>query len=299
MASRKEVLEQLQAVPQGQKDRLAHIDFMLLLKGETNRVDVTDRFNVTAPQVTRDFKLYKDLVPENIEYDKVMRKHWRGKKFKPLFEYDMVRTLSTLSQGFGDGMKGMPRLPMTCEAPYHLNKPTLEVISKVSEAMHRQCALTIEYNSLSSGKSKRDIVPHTLVDNGLRWHVRGFDRKSGEFRDFVLTRVMSAKVNDKAVAQEYELVIEDRPWMHRVNLEIVPHPKIKYSEAIAMDYAMEDGVLNVEVRAATVGYLLRLWNIDCSKDHSLTGSEYHLWLRNSEALYGISNMSIAAGYKAD
>lgn len=63
------------------------------------------------------------------------------------------------------------------------------------------------------------------------------------------------------------------------------------------DYNMEDGVKVVEVRAAVAGYWLRLWNIDCSTNHSLIGKEFHLWLRNSIALYDVDSVYLAPGYK--
>jgi len=83
-----------------------------------------------------------------------------------------------------------------------------------------------------------------------------------------------------------------------VELEIVPHPSLKHPETIAMDYCMERNILQVNVRAAVAGYLLRRWNIDCSEQHSLKGNEYHLWLKNYPALYGVDNLVIAPGYQA-
>ncbi len=50
------------------------------------------------------------------------------------------------------------------------------------------------------------------------------------------------------------------------------------------------------IRAAVAGYFLRRWNIDCSEDHSLRGNEYHLWLKNYPALYGVDNLLIAPAY---
>jgi hypothetical protein len=44
------------------------------------------------------------------------------------------------------------------------------------------------------------------------------------------------------------------------------------------------------------GYLLRRWNVDCTEDHSLKGGEFHLWLRNRQALYGVTNLILAPGY---
>lgn len=59
---------------------------------------------------------------------------------------------------------------------------------------------------------------------------------------------------------------------------------------------MQDGYLNVQVRAAVAGYVLRRWNVDCSAEHSLEGPEYHLWLSNQPTLYGVENLNLAPGY---
>lgn len=150
--------------------------------------------------------------------------------------------------------------------------------------------------SLSSGETTREIVPHTLVDNGLRWHVRGFDRKHNEFRDFVLTRIKAAGVLEDSTLSETELESQDRQWNRFVELELVPHPRIEHSEAIELDYGMTGGVLKLEIRAATAGYLLRQWNVDCSKAHSLEGTEYQLWLKNTPTLYGVGNLNLAPGF---
>ncbi|GIB72240.1 WYL domain-containing protein [Vibrio cholerae] len=58
---------------------------------------------------------------------------------------------------------------------------------------------------------------------------------------------------------------------------------------------MTGGVLNVEIRAAIAGYLLRLWNVDCSTNATLKDGGAQLHLRNSAALYGVKNLNIAPG----
>ena len=35
----------------------------------------------------------------------------------------------------------------------------------------------------------RLIAPHTLVYTGMRWHVRAYCEKNGQYRDFVLSRL--------------------------------------------------------------------------------------------------------------
>ncbi|GIU21122.1 WYL domain-containing protein [Shewanella hafniensis] len=294
-------LSQIAQLPQATRDRIAHIDFTLLFKGEAVRADLVDRFSIAAAQATKDFTMYRELAPGNIEYDQKLKLHKRGEAFEPLFDYDVVRTLATISQGYGDGFTGKVKPPLACEAPYHLNKPNLSIVAKVTEAIHKGKALRITYVSLSSGETTREIVPHTLVDNGLRWHVRGFDRKHAEFRDFVLTRIKAAVVLEDStlspsVIKESELETQDRQWNRFVELELVPHPRIEHSEAIELDYGMTGGVLKVEIRAATAGYLLRLWNVDCSKEALLKTPEFHLWLKNYQTLYGVGNLAIAPGF---
>ena len=286
---------QLANLPQATRDRIAHIDFTLLFKGEAVRADLVDRFSIAAAQATKDFTMYRELAPGNIEYDPKLKLHKRGDTFVPLFDYDVVRTLATISQGYGDGFTGKVKPPLSCEAPYHLNKPSLSIVAKVTEAIHKGKALNITYVSLSSGETTREIVPHTLVDNGLRWHVRGFDRKHGEFRDFVLTRIKEAVVLEASTLFEAELETQDRQWNRFVELELVPHPRIEHSEAIELDYGMTGGVMKVEIRAATAGYLLRLWNVDCSNDASIHESGTQLLLKNRAALYGVKNLNIALG----
>lgn len=297
VVAKSDKLSQIAQLPQATRDRIAHIDFTLLFKGEAVRADLVDRFSIAAAQATKDFTMYRELAPGNIEYDQKLKLHKRGEAFEPLFDYDVVRTLATISQGYGDGFTGKVKPPLACEAPYHLNKPNLSIVAKVTEAIHKGKALSITYVSLSSGETMREIVPHTLVDNGLRWHVRGFDRKHSEFRDFVLTRIKAVSVLEDSTLSETELETQDRQWNRFVELELVPHPRIEHSEAIELDYGMTGGVLKVEIRAATAGYLLRLWNVDCSNNYSLIGPEYQLWLSNGQALYGVKNDALLPGYR--
>lgn len=42
--------------------------------------------------------------------------------------------------------------------------------------------------------------------------------------------------------------------------------------------------------------MLRRWNVGCTPDHSLRAGENHLWLKNRQALYGVTNLVLALGY---
>jgi hypothetical protein len=45
-------------------------------------------------------------------------------------------------------------------------------------------------------------------------------------------------------------------------------------------YRMTGGLLSLKLRAATAGYILRQWSVDCSADHRLRDPEFRLWLKD-------------------
>lgn len=289
---------QIADLTQPQRDRLAFIELRVRFVGEIRRQDLVARFGIQAAAATRDIAQYKDIAPRNLDYDPKGKVYVRGEWFRPTFEFPVERVLAWLSQGFGDGepLRVKPFVP--CEGPALLNKPDLETLSVLTRAIHRKCAVEIAYRALSSGLTTREIVPFALADNGLRWHVRAYDRRSGQFRDFVLTRIADARLIP-GDPEEQEMPDQDNQWSRIVELELVPHPaNVQHPDTIEADYGMDGGVLRIRVRAALAGYLLRRWNVDCTESHSLKGTEYHLWLRNHLSLVDVANLSIAPGYMA-
>jgi hypothetical protein len=91
---------------------------------------------------------------------------------------------------------------------------------------------------------------------------------------------------------------DDIQWTRIVEVELVPHPDQPRPEIIARDYGFTGGVLALKLRAATAGYMLRRWSVDCSPDHRLRGPEYRLWLKDHLALYGVKNALLAPGYRS-
>lgn len=289
---------QLEKVSQAQRERLFHIDFKLYFLGSVNRTDLVSRFGIKEAAASRDLSLYKDLAPKNIEYDTKAKTYIQRDGFTPLFEYSGSQTLAALLHGFGDDFVGTQKPIVTCEAPTQLNYPNIQTLAFITRAIHNSQVLKIQYRSLSSGLSEREIVPFALIDNGLRWHVRGYDRARNRFADFVVNRIEAPQLISEEIPEE-QTKAADNQWNRIVDLHIVPHPKLSHPETIEAEYVMNSGLLNLNVRAALAGYVLRKWNVDCSKEHTLAGPEYHLWLKNTPTLYGVDNLSLAPGYKPD
>lgn len=287
--------QRVKILSQPQRERLAYIDFRLYFIGQIGRPDLSSRFGVAPAGATRDLTLYREVAPQNIEFDGSNKIYRIGKSFVPVFEHAPQRVLSALSLGFGDGVNGWPEPLLPCESPAALTNPCMDVLAPICRAIHAKRPVAIRYYSVNSGESERVIVPFALVDSGLRWHVRAFDRKTEEFRDFVITRIESPRTLDEnpKVGERPE---DDTQWTRIIEIELIPHPDQPRPEITARDYGFTGGVLALKLRAAAAGYMLRRWSVDCSPDHHLRGPEYRLWLKDHLALYGVKNALLAPGY---
>lgn len=290
---------EIEDLTQPQRDRLAFIELRVRFLGEVRRQDLFSRFSIQAAAASRDLATYKDLMPGNIDYDSKSKVYVRADLFRPLFDFGASRVLTWLAQGYGDNEPTRYRPPIPAEAATEISSPDLETLSVITRAIYRKTPIHITYRALTSGMTSREIVPFALADNGRRWHVRAYDRRKGEFRDFVLARVADAFFVDGAIADN-ERPDQDIQWNRVVELELVPHPaNMRNPDTIEAEYSMTDGRLVTRARAALVGYMLRSWNVDCTPDHSLKGGENHLWLKNRQALYGVENLVLAPGYKPE
>lgn len=183
------------------------------------------------------------------------------------------------------------------ESPSRLTLPDLNAPAGVTRAIHLECPLAIEYHSISSGRTERESIPFALIDNGLRWHVRAFDRKSREFRDFVITQIKRPVVLTGQPVAPHETSDQDIQWIRIVELELVTHPAQPRQEITEIDYGIKDGSIRMRVRAAVAGYTLLHWSVDCSPNHSLRDEKYRLWLSDPLTLYGVENAKLAPGYQ--
>lgn len=279
---------------QTQRERLAFLELRAFFTGELRRADLEARFGIKPAAASRDLSAYRELAPSNLDYDAVGRCYRPSNVFQAVFDFQQERVLSWLLEGFGDGLNLGLRQAAPCEGPGHLVKPDLNVLGAITRSLCAKRSLKVSYLSLSSGSKRREIVPVALADNGLRWHVRAYDRSRDRFSDFVLTRIVSAIETEGPVA-DHELLGADEQWARIVDMELVPHPAIAWPKAVEADYGMQDGVLKIKARAALAGYMLRRWSIDSTPDHTLDPAGHHLWLRNPQTLYGVESAVLAPG----
>lgn len=279
-----------------QRERLAYLELRLYFLGEVSRQDLMTRFGIAPAAATRDFAVYRDAAPENIQFESSRKTYVIGDNFFPAFEHFPERVLPALTMGIGDGVKPIQGALITSELPVPVNRPAMSILAVVTRAIHQKKALRLSYFSYTSGKSEREIVPFALISDGLRWHARGFDRKTRQFRDFVLTRMESPSLIKNEAIYSDETPEKDIQWQRIVELAFVPHPDKPRPEITIRDHGMKDGVLQLNARAAMVGYILQQWHVDCSPDHSIKDPAFRLWLKDHLTLYGVESAKFAPGY---
>ena len=286
----------LSALSAAQRLRLAFIEFRVWFYGEVARKHVLERFEIATAAGTRDLMLYKQLAPNNVSYD---QKHYRYlPTFSPLFQHDADKVLAALTAGVSAADTGRSSETISHAAPKRLNQPTLDTLATVTRAIHAGQVLSLTFLSMKKGPGKRIIVPHSLVDSGLRWHVRAFDRTKGHFRDLVLTRMENVHaLTDCSPPALQELIAADTQWNRMFTLTLIPHPSRPHPEVIAKDFGMQQGQLKVSVRGAVAGYVMRQWQVDCSPDASLRGQEIRLRLADPATLHGAGSAALAPGYQ--
>lgn len=279
-----------------QRERLAFIDFQLYFLGELRRNDLVERFGISAVVATRTIADYLALAPNNCKLDNKKKVYRPEPGFTPWHQHSARQVLATLTQGLALSFGHEQNSLLPCELSPELSMPKLDILAPITRAIHQGKVIKIRYVSAKSGEAEREAVPFALVNNRVRWHMRAYDRKNGKFIDLVLRRITSVSILEDEPIGDHERATSDFEWNRIISLELVPHPELEHPEAILLDYDMPDGVLKVNVRAANVGYLMKLWAIDCSPDHSLPSKEFHLWLRDPLSIYGAPSVTLAPGY---
>ena len=264
------------------KERLAHIEFIAYFLGKVGRKDLVERFGISEPAATRDFREYNKLAPNNLIYDLAQRVYLANNNFSPAFKLSPEKCLSTLTAGYGDCLySNDSELCFSAK----IGVPDLNKLSIVTRAISLNRPIKIHYASTTSGVSEKEIIPFAIIDNGIRWHVRAYDREKTRFADFVVNRIIDVDFANNQIVLEHERINKDSSWNDFVELRIQPHPSLRYKEAIEIEYNMKDGFFSKKIRLALVGYILRSWNVDSTSDASLVGGHYQLHLANAEEVF--------------
>ena len=260
----------IEKISYAQRQRLQFIESVAYWEGGVDRPRVSKVFGVTQNHVTKDFRLYRQAFPENLDYVLSERVYRPSAAFQPRFasgrpeEYlsllrSSVECQSTaLMPVMGGGVSSVA-------LPVPIGQIEPDVLFAVTRAIKRRLCLRLEYQGLRVDvPATRTVWPRGLVFAGFRWHIRAYDVESGTYEDIVLSRILSARQCDEPHATELP---SDNAWDDEITIEVIPSTRLNQvqQEVIAKEYGMtrHDGwVWSVPLKRCLIPYFLRVHRFD-------------------------------------
>lgn len=257
-----------------QEKRLKFIELLAFFHGIVSQEDIMKKFNVSVESATNTLSKYNQLAPKNLNYNTHLKSYEISPTFKPIYNMDMF----------------LEHIPLYT-IPF-LNNPIddieIENIAIISRAIQRTHPLKITYSSVSSGITKREIVPVAFANTLIRWHLRAYDRKRKKYIDFVFKRILRVEETEDNTIKDNEHPKNDKEWHLFVELKINHY---------LSDRSLHN-TYNVKVRSAMAGYFLQFWNVDCSSNIiNLKERKYKYFLENVEEISKLANLKLAPEYE--
>ena len=277
-------------IKQATRQRLEFIEVMAFYTGVVTRSDVARVFGLSDAAATKDLKLYGEMAPDNLIYKHNVFGFVPSDSFVEMFaDLEPARVLPMIAANLprtGSTDEETPVYGVTVESlPLPNRLPGKQVLAQIIRAIRNRKKLTVIYRSLSGRGSNeaRILEPHSLINTGTRWHFRAYNEETYDFRDFVLSRVLDAKLLDEDAESSAQY---DDDWMELVSLKLTPHPKLSEEQRIILmtDYSAKDNVIEIEVRRALIGYVLQRLSVDTTSDHSMNPSAYQLIVMNRDEI---------------
>jgi hypothetical protein len=120
--------------------------------------------------------------------------------------------------------------------PWTFSSPPPKAFATVHLAISERQTLRFSYRSMGNPEPHaRSLEPHTLVQAGRRWHVRGRCPDTNDFRDFVLGRMDAIKRTQELATTTAE---NDTAWNTLVKVKLAPHPSLSDAQqsVVAQEY---------------------------------------------------------------
>lgn len=247
------------------KDRYQYLLLKIFWEGSICRKDLIDKFAIVPSQATKDFAYIKENFEGAIQYDSKLKRYIPDSKLLDhIGEHSFsayVETVLMISKNVYEISPSGSSIPVDTYRKIHL-------------ALNDQIGIEFDYFSLNNSDQpkKRLIYPHSLVNSGFRWHIRGWEKETGKFKDFNLSRITGEiSLIDKAekdAAQE-----EDDAWCDQVDVLLIPNPALSVNQrkVVGMDFNLNNGVLHFKCRGALLLYTLHSYLVtDFSKEPQKT-----------------------------
>lgn len=228
-----------------QDARVAHLASLLLWEGRIGRSRLIALHGLSQVRASEWLRELRDSHPDWVEWNPRARAY---------FATDAAyRAVSTRK---GDAPPGLARHPYLPEEdqprgpvrhssadnsavsvlPWSFSNPAPKAFATIRLAIEEHRLLRFTYRSMGNpDPHERSLEPHTLIQAGRRWHVRGFCRDTEDFRDFVLGRMTALKRMEEPATTAGA---GDKAWNTTLKVRLVAHPALSAGQqaVVAQEY---------------------------------------------------------------
>lgn len=254
-----------------QRDKqFEYIELVLAYEGLLTNQKIRDAFDVTPVQASRIIGLYREAHPENITLTKGTG---RG-RYAPSARFSPAVAALSVDAYFQKVAKANENNPV--EVVHNdLTQVDPMCFRSIHAAIGASSAVEVRYFSMNHPEGcDRVIHPRHFVFAGRRWHVRGFDELTNEYRDFNLARIERVRPTDPSVAPP-----KDLDWEQYVLLQIRPHPMLTPPQAKLIRKELFNGAAGRQIRTRKALITYVLTDLVAAEDPNLqTPPEYQIYL---------------------
>lgn len=246
------------------------IEVVAFWEGRLTTNHLCNSFGIGRQQASKDINTYlREIAPGNLIYDKRLKGYRPSDFFEPRLTTGIAdEYLHVLSRNkdISHTFEGLD-LGLTSTEILHtpLRKVEPSILRSIVLAIRDKSRVELSYTSMNNPDGEcRVIAPHTLVCTPLRWHVRAYCEKNGEFRDFVLSRFTG---QPELIGESDKTFQDDDAWNTEVTIQLSPDPRLNNAQKkfVTQDYGMESGLLEIKTKGPLVQYLLQALNLDPKK----------------------------------
>lgn len=248
-----------------------YIEFALhkaFFEGRVTRKDLIERFGIKESKATKIFALISKEQPGHIRY------HPRSRGYVPSEDYRIKSKYH-----FGDYLHIVGRPAFIHRLEMVNSGVDMDKFRIIQEAIKYGFAIEFDYLSLNTpDPTKRIVYPHSLISSGYRWHIRGWEEASEEFKDFNLPR-MRGEVVEVKIHNSLSHIENDKDWNEYKTFFLIPNPQLssEQKKIIEIDYQMTNGVLSVSCKKALFLYTLHTYLV--TDQNEAPNIHQHLALR--------------------
>jgi hypothetical protein len=238
-----------------QRERILFLDQCLTWRGQANRRDLMQRFDISTAQAAVDFRTYLSLTQTPPVYDATEKTYFSSGCHRALSDVGPDQVFDLLDDATASIRASIPLPNRVMDSA---------VIAQLYRAMRGEQDIEITYTSMSSGLSEPQwISPVRFHFDGEAIHLRAWSYKHKAYRDYLPIRML--KQNDVATRVRSSPLPFDLDWHCFVRMWICPRSNLSDAQArvVRLEYGFQEkSYITVETRKALVFYVTRRWRLN-------------------------------------